>query len=40
MAALYELSKAGEIEPDIVAKAIETYEIDPEVRGWAEFHEG
>ncbi len=39
VAALYELSKVGEVESDIAAKAIETYGIDPELRVWDEFHD-
>lgn len=40
VAALHELAQAGELEAEMAAKAIETYDIDPELRIWDELHRG
>jgi pyruvate dehydrogenase E1 component len=36
VAALFELAQAGELGPEVAAKAIEAYGIDPELRVWDE----
>ncbi len=38
VAVLHELALAGEIDAEMVAKAIETYDIDPDLRVWDELH--
>ena len=38
VATLHQLSKEGAMGPEVAAKAIETYGIDPELRVWDELH--
>jgi pyruvate dehydrogenase E1 component len=40
VAVLHELARAGEIGAEVAAKAIETYDIDPDLRVWDELHRG
>ena len=40
VAALYELHRDGAIDASVAAKAIETYDIDPDLRIWDELHRG
>ncbi|MGI9018367.1 MAG: pyruvate dehydrogenase (acetyl-transferring), homodimeric type [Euzebya sp.] len=40
VAVLHELSKEGEVDAEMAAKAIETYGIDPDLRVWDELHRG